>query len=114
MRVGRSARDDLIRDPELRLRYGRAGRARIEQHFRIEHTVDAASRASAEPPARHQKPNSGRCYRRPSEAGNQIAYLIDRWPDEDLPLLERELEEMKRRNVPIVPVVCELNSRTSA
>jgi hypothetical protein len=27
-----------------------------------------------------------------------------------LPLLECELEEMKRRNVPIVPLVCELNS----
>jgi hypothetical protein len=37
-------------------------------------------------------------------------YLIDRWPDQNLPLLERELEEMRRRNVPIVPIVCELNS----
>src|SRR5262249_36999805 len=40
----------------------------------------------------------------------QSAYLIDRWPDHELPLLERELEEMKRRNVPVVPFVCELNS----
>ena len=39
-----------------------------------------------------------------------LAYLIDRWPDPELPLLERELEEMKRRNLPIVPFVCELNS----
>jgi hypothetical protein len=46
-----------------------------------------------------------------SEAATAIAYLIDRWPDRDLPLLERELEEMKRRHVPIVPIVCELNSR---
>jgi hypothetical protein len=42
---------------------------------------------------------------------DQIAYIIDRWPDRDLPLLERELKEMKRRHVPIVPIVCELNSR---
>ncbi len=46
-----------------------------------------------------------------SEAATAIAYLIDRWPDRDLPLLERELEEMKPRHVPIVPIVCELNSR---
>src|SRR5436305_6797222 len=30
----------LIEDPKLRLHYGRAGRVRIEQHFRIEHTVE--------------------------------------------------------------------------
>jgi hypothetical protein len=47
-----------------------------------------------------------------SEGATGIAYLIDRWPDRDLPLLERELEEMKRRHVPIVPIVCELNSRS--
>jgi len=45
-----------------------------------------------------------------SEAATEIAYLIDRWPDRELPLLEREIEEMKRRNVPILPFVCELNS----
>src|SRR5512132_2661157 len=45
-----------------------------------------------------------------SEAATEIAYLIDRWPDRELPLLERELEEMKRRNVPILPFVCELDS----
>src|SRR5947209_19786458 len=33
------ALEQLLRDPELRLRCGRAGRARIEQHFRIEDTV---------------------------------------------------------------------------
>lgn len=40
-----------------------------------------------------------------------VAYLIDRWPDNGLPLLERELEEMKRRGVPIIPLVCEFNSK---
>src|SRR5213592_1708821 len=33
------ALEQLIRDPELRARYGHAGRARIEQNFRIEETV---------------------------------------------------------------------------
>src|SRR6516162_2231834 len=33
------ALEQLLRDPDLRLRFGHAGRARIEQHFRIENTV---------------------------------------------------------------------------
>jgi hypothetical protein len=45
-----------------------------------------------------------------SEAATEVAYLIDRWPDPELPLLEREIQEMKRRNVPLLPFVCELNS----
>src|SRR6266478_9310422 len=45
-----------------------------------------------------------------NEAMPKIAYLIDRWPDHELPLLERELNEMKQRNVPMVPFVCELDS----
>jgi glycosyltransferase involved in cell wall biosynthesis len=99
----------LIEDPKLRLHHGRAGRARIEQHFRIERTVvplinlfEKTSRVSVKSNQRHVSSN---------EATTGIAYLIDRWPDRDLPLLERELEEMKRRHVPIVPTVCELNSR---
>src|SRR6266568_1503078 len=97
------ALEQLIRDPELRGRYGRAGRARIEQHFRIEQTVrpllQLLQKATAAPP----KPKA-------PLAAHQIAYLIDRWPDKDLPLIERELQEMHRRNLSIVPFVCELNS----
>src|SRR5438046_6392963 len=33
------ALEQLIRDPELRLQYGREACARYERHFRIEHTV---------------------------------------------------------------------------
>src|SRR5215216_432201 len=33
------ALEQLLRNPELRLRFGDAGRSRIEQHFRIEQTV---------------------------------------------------------------------------
>jgi glycosyltransferase involved in cell wall biosynthesis len=102
----------LLRDTELRLHYGHAGRARIERYFRIEDTVvpllklfETASDATA-------KSRQRRASR--SEAATGIVYLIDRWPDNDLPLLERELEEMKRpsrsRGMPIAPFVCELNS----
>jgi glycosyltransferase involved in cell wall biosynthesis len=127
------ALEQLLGDPELRLRFGHAGRAQIEQHFRIEHTVapliqmlerscsrrpagDASvsrspllaatesSRRGASHPPSHSSGVAG------SEAATEVAYLIDRWPDCELPLLEREVEEMKRRNVPILPFVCELNS----
>src|SRR5437667_12724174 len=105
------ALEQLLRDAELRLRYGRAGRARIEQHFRIEHTVMPLLKLFETSSAAAVKSHQRRASQ--SEAATtarQTAYLIDRWPDKDLPLLERELEEMKRRKVPIVPFVCELNS----
>src|SRR5215831_19399852 len=99
--------EQLIRDPQLRLRYGRAGRSRIEQHFRIEQTVapllEMLEKTSIS--RGRNAPHIGA-----ATENRQSAYLIDRWPDHELPLLERELEEMKRRNVPVVPFVCELNS----
>ena len=117
------ALEQLLRDPELRLRFGHSGRARIEQDFRIEQTVaplmEMLERSCSRRPAGDvsvsrspllaaTESSSRRASH--SEAATEIAYLIDRWPDCELPLLERELEEMKRRNVPILPFVCELNS----
>jgi glycosyltransferase involved in cell wall biosynthesis len=113
--------EELIRDPGLRSRYGRAGRARIEQHFPIEHTVaplvELFEKTSASRREPHQRgashppsPGYGVAGSEAATAGHQIAYLIDRWPDKDLPLIERELGEMKRRGVSIVSFVCELNS----
>ena len=118
-----NALEQLLRDPDLRLRYGSAARLRIEQHFQIENTVapliemfescsrrpagDAnVSRSSllAGTKSSHRPAHASRI-----EAAANIAYLIDRWPDRELPLLERELKEMRRRNVPIVPFVCELD-----
>jgi len=99
----------LIEEPKLRLQYGRAARARIEQHFRIEHTVKPLIELLQKMPGATTKFTQHSASQ--SEAATAIAYLIDRWPDRDLPLLERELEEMKPRHVPIVPIVCELNSR---
>jgi glycosyltransferase involved in cell wall biosynthesis len=104
----------LIQDPKLRLHYGRAGRERIEQHFRIEHTVAPLIELLQKTPSGSQRKatHRGAPTSDPARTGNQIAYLIDRWPDKRLPLLDCELEEMKRRHVRIVPIVCELNSRT--
>jgi glycosyltransferase involved in cell wall biosynthesis len=111
----------LLCDRELRLRYGRAGRARIEQHFRIEDTVAPLLKLFERTSTDSAKSNQSRASHPPSagastqgmartEASARVVYLIDRWPDNDLPLLERELEEMKRRNVPVLPCVCELDS----
>src|SRR4051794_117215 len=112
----------LLCDPDLRLRFGRAGRTRIEQHFRVEQTVAplvqmleqscsrrSAGDASVSRSASLFATESSRRRASDSEAAT-VAYLIDRWPDPELPLLEREIEEMKRRSVPILPFVCELNS----
>jgi glycosyltransferase involved in cell wall biosynthesis len=117
------ALEQLLCDRDLRLRYGRAGRARIEQRFRIEQTVTplvemlerscsrrpvgdvSASRSSFPAGTKSSRQRASR-----GEAATEIAYLIDRWPDPELPLLERELEEMKRRNLPIVPFASEFNS----
>ncbi|PYJ57589.1 MAG: hypothetical protein DME82_02135 [Verrucomicrobia bacterium] len=121
----------LLCDRELRVRYGCAGRARIEQHFRIEHTVapllklfqDAASTprnivrsvrlADLQPTGlgKAAKISAGNAEHNSMFQSTAIAYLIDRWPDNDLPLLERELEQMKQHHVPIIPFVCELDSR---
>jgi glycosyltransferase involved in cell wall biosynthesis len=115
----------LIGDVELRLQCGRAGRARIEQRFRIEHTVapliellqktTGASQGKAPHPPLVVRATYGEASRdaapvERARAGNQIAYLVDRWPDRDLPLLERELEEMKCRSLAIIPFVCELDT----
>jgi len=101
------ALEHLLRNPDLRLRFGNAGRARIDQHFRIEQTVapliDLFRKNSTKPVKSTES--------RPSHReATVIAYLIDRWPDPELPLLEREVEEMKQRKVPILPFVSELNS----
>ena len=111
----------LVCDCELRLRYGRSGRTRIEQCFRIEHTVApllelfqntlATSCAHHSVEETRPYPDSRTFGAADSEAATGIAYLIDHWPDKDLPLLERELEEMKRRSVPIVSFVCDFNSK---
>src|SRR5947207_5757239 len=111
------ALEQLLRDPELRLRFGHAGRARIEQHFRIEQTVaplmEMLERSCSRRPAGDVSVSqSSRCRASHSQAAIEIAYLVDRWPDRELPLLEREIEEMKRRNVPILPLVCELSPST--
>src|SRR6266516_2361727 len=82
------ALEQLLRDPELRLRFGHSGRARIEQDVRIEQTV--APLINLFETGQFQRPTSVCKVTNASDATLCIAYLIDRWPDRELPLLERE------------------------
>src|SRR6266550_3546769 len=102
----------LVYDRELRLRYGRAGRARIEQHVQIENTVAPLLKLLEAATGNLQVGFTCSKMTKKNEAMPKIAYLIDRWPDHELPLLERELNEMKQRNVSIIPLVSEFNSGT--
>ena len=101
------ALEQLLCNPELRLRFGNTARQRIEQHFRIERTIQPLVEMLERSNIRSQATDIS--VSATSQASPGIAYLIDQWPDADLPLLERELQEMKRRNVGILPFVCELN-----
>jgi glycosyltransferase involved in cell wall biosynthesis len=105
-----SSLEQLLRDPDLRLRFGRAGRARIEQHFQIENTVAPLLEMLKQSACQPRKTTRDLRPALFADFKPTVAYLIDRWPDQELPLLERELEEMKRRNVPIIPFACEFNS----
>jgi len=98
------ALDELLSQPLLRSDYGNTGRARIENHFRIAQTI--APLVELLERSRGRRP-VGDVHASRSEAAT--AYLIDRWPDRRLPALERELNEMWRRHLPIVPFVCELD-----
>jgi hypothetical protein len=107
-----NALEQLLRDDALRWRYGRAGRIRVEQRFQIDETVAPLIELLKDTPALSHNSRAGSSTRAlQSEAARKIAYLIDQWPNHELPLLERELEEMKRRNVPLVAFACELNSQ---
>ncbi|MDP9099172.1 MAG: glycosyltransferase [Verrucomicrobiota bacterium] len=96
------ALETLCRDPALRARYGAAGRARVEQHFQIEITVrplvEMLEKTRAMAPVA------------PTLAEKRIAYLIDQWPDNALPSLETELEEVAERASSVQAFVCEFHA----
>ncbi len=97
----------MIRQPDLRVACGRAGRARIEQHFQIEQTIQPLVKLfeRASPGKLSASPTGATI----SDEAAQVAYLIDRWPDPKLLHLESELEEMQKRNVPVIGLVCEFD-----
>jgi glycosyltransferase involved in cell wall biosynthesis len=139
------ALETLCRDAELRARYSSAGRARVENHFQIETTVQplvellekqdrlAARGVATVRNSGLQPDSSAGLAARPLETGEvrrlqacatdqaaslsyEIAYLIDRWPDDALPAIETELFEVRKRNPNVTAFVCEFaaNERLTA
>ncbi len=92
------ALDRLIRDEALRERFGTAGRKRIQSEFTVTRTIEPllelferTRAAETDVTSRIQK--------------KSVAYLIDRWPDKNLPFLEMELTALRRNDVAITPFV---------
>jgi glycosyltransferase involved in cell wall biosynthesis len=96
------ALETLCRDSGLRARYGAAGQARVEQHFQVGITVrpliELLEKAKSAVPVA------------PTIAESRIAYLIDQWPDDALPSLETELEEVGKRTSDVQAFVCEFRA----
>jgi colanic acid/amylovoran biosynthesis glycosyltransferase len=97
-----AALDRLVRDSELRKRLGEAGRVRMQNEFSVTKTVEPLHQLFA---ARLPTPSSKRRKGKFDSDVQQVAYLVDRWPDESLPFLEMELRAMHRDRVPLVPFV---------
>lgn len=93
------ALETLCRDGELRTRYGSAGRARVEEHFQVEITVRPLIEL-----LETTKAVTGSVTAIPAP---RIAYLIDQWPDDVLPSLETELEEIAKRTSEVQTFICE-------
>jgi glycosyltransferase involved in cell wall biosynthesis len=91
--------EKLLTDRELRSQFSAAGRARVERRFEIRTTVEPLIELFQTVDCK-----SASIHRTSNE--NQIGYLIDLWPDDRLPMLEKELLEMARRNVEITAFVC--------
>jgi glycosyltransferase involved in cell wall biosynthesis len=110
------ALDTLVRDPALRVRFGKAGRARMTSEFNVAKTVEPLHQLFAgclsASPVRES-------FATPAPEGKQTAYLIDRWPDASLPFLGMELRALQRNEVPHVafvihpPVASELTAKTN-
>lgn len=106
------ALETVCRNSDLRRRYGLAGRTRIEQHFQIETTVRPLIELFAKQRHTPEAANNGSPTSAPrplesSPTRPRIAYLIDRWPDDSWPSIERELFEVQMRNSEVTAFVCE-------
>lgn len=96
------ALDQLVRNPGLRTLYGSAGRRRMENDFQIQKTVGPLKELlDGCMPANPVKDKAAPIMPKV----DQTAYLIDRWPDKDLPFLEMELRALRRNEVAHVPFV---------
>jgi hypothetical protein len=94
------ALEKLLRNRDLRTQFGAAGKSRIEEHFQIQTTI--APLVDLFSQVKHKSTSPSQAH----TGESKIAYLIDLWPDERLPMLEKELLEMERRNLQVTALVC--------
>jgi glycosyltransferase involved in cell wall biosynthesis len=99
-----NALDRLVRDQWLRFTFGSEGRARIERYFQVETTIAPLM-------ALFERIANGLASDTPAAAEvakpNEVAYLIERWPDPRLPFIESEIRELQERNIAVTGFVCQ-------
>jgi glycosyltransferase involved in cell wall biosynthesis len=100
------ALERLIRSASLREQFGLAGRHRVEANFRVETTVAPLEKLLLGCSLGKKSNDRALEISKPK----QIAYLIDRWPDADLPGLEWEIEQILQHNISVCPIVCHFSS----
>ena len=105
------ALDKLVRDRGLRARFGEAGRARMTSEFDVVKTVEPLHQLFTSCLSTSPVPQAVHA---PVPGVKRAAYLIDRWPDPDLPLLEMELRALRRNKVPHVALVGTSSDRFGA
>jgi glycosyltransferase involved in cell wall biosynthesis len=92
----------LIEDQWLRVTFGHAGRARVEQYFQVETTIAPLmalfERIAETLPGDRLAPPA-------SKSASAVAYLVETWPDPGLPMLAEELDAMESRGVAITTFV---------
>ena len=101
-----NALERLIRDQWLRVTFGTEGRARIERYFQVETTIAPLmalfERIAAGVTTSATKTDVAET--------NHIAYIVDRWPSAELPLIEAELLDLEKRGIAVTAFVCELRA----
>lgn len=100
-----NAIERLCVDQWLRVTFGTAARARVEQYFQVETTVAPLmalfERLADALPEQTARTDAG-------PAKGEVAYLIQRWPDPQGPLLEAELRALQEKDVAVTGFVCEM------
>ena len=99
-----NALERLVRDQWLRFTFGTEGRARIERYFQVETTIAPLMAlferiaSSVTTPATKADANEAK----------HVAYIIDKWPSAELPLIDAELLDLETRGITVTAFVCEL------
>lgn len=101
------ALETVIRDQWLKHSMGNAGRERIEQQFQVETTIQPLIALLERLGVSENVAQSASAL---TPSSKSIAYLIDQWPDPQLPTLEEELLELQENKVALDVFVCEFSA----